>query len=350
MDKGITIPIELITSDLWNNDKPYSEAQAYIQFMVWADSMGGETKFLNGTMVTLKDSEFIMSQRKIAESINWTQSAVNRFLKKLVTMNQCCINNESRMTRISLLVKPLEPETTMTQEVIEDSSLYDSFFGGRTDSTNSSNNYNIINNSTSNNNNTNTNNNILQKDAKKPSTSRVSRSKSVSYTAKPKDLDMVIDYFKEKDIPMSEAKTFYNYYEMTGWFSGKAKIKNWRMAAANWKRRMKDQPKAKEQQEFKVATSGDYLVYCHNVKCRNYATSCFAKNTWDIKKGCTCGHDWHNTRAKSIIKPLSKPKEDIYAKREETRERQERPKESSARSGTSTGDSESLQDILGKLF
>ena len=62
MDKGITIPIELINGDLWNNDKPYSEAQAYIQFMVWADSMGGETKFLNGTMVTLKDNEFIMSQ------------------------------------------------------------------------------------------------------------------------------------------------------------------------------------------------------------------------------------------------------------------------------------------------
>ena len=103
MDR-VTIPGELFDSPLWRNDKPFSEFQAYVQFMIWAKEMGNDKHFINGTLVTLKDNEFIMPQRKIAESINWTQSAVNRFLKKLVTLNQCRINNESKMTRISLAI------------------------------------------------------------------------------------------------------------------------------------------------------------------------------------------------------------------------------------------------------
>ena len=85
LDRGITIPSSFFDGLIWQNDKPFSEGQAYIQFMIWADRMGGDTHFVHGNMVTLKPNEFIMSQRKIADSINWTQSAVSRFIKKLVT-------------------------------------------------------------------------------------------------------------------------------------------------------------------------------------------------------------------------------------------------------------------------
>ena len=46
-------------------------------------------------LVTLKVGEFIKSQREMAESMNWSQSTLNRWLKKLVAMNQIRINSES---------------------------------------------------------------------------------------------------------------------------------------------------------------------------------------------------------------------------------------------------------------
>jgi len=342
--KTLNVPMDLLNGPIWNNDKPYSEAQAYIQFYKWASDMGGDTRFIHGNMVTLKDNEFIMSQRKIAESINWPQSAVSRFLKKLVKLNQVRLKTESRMTRVSLVIVVDEPkpESKLTQTRINDNDLFSSFVGGRTNS-DSSNNYNIINNNNiDNNNNTNTISNILEKPKNNSNTGVSSRVKK--YTAKPKDLKMVQEYFKEKDIPISEAETFWNYYEMTGWFSGKTKIKNWRMAVANWKRRMKDQPKKVAQpDDFKIGPMGDILVYCHNPKCQYFGDTQFANNKWDIKKGCKCGYDYKPIRAKKKVK-------ETHENTKGPKQRQAWSKESTARSGTAKGDSESLQDIFSKMF
>tara|TARA_R100001082_G_scaffold76211_1_gene44286 strand:- start:767 stop:1840 length:1074 start_codon:yes stop_codon:yes gene_type:complete len=350
VDKGVMIPEEFLNGPLWNNDKPYSEAQAYIQFMVWANQMGGVTKFINGNMITLKPGEFIMSQRKIAESLNWTQSTVNRFLKKLVTLNQCCINNESRMTRISLLIKEPEPESIMNQEPKKEDTLFDNFIGGRTNSTNSSNNYNIIYNNTSTNNNTIPNNNILSKDDKKHSTIKVGRGKSVKYVAKPKDLQMVKDYFKEKGLEESEAVRFYSHYESVGWFRGKTKIKKWRMAVSTWQKNMWEKPAEKKKRitsEYKLTPSGQYLVYCTNSKCKEYGSSCFAKNEWDIQKGCYhCSSDVTPKNPKPS-KPINK---ELYEQKKEPQEYQKGPKEPSTGSRTPTGDSEHISDIFSGMF
>jgi len=340
--KSLAIPIELIEGPIWNNGKPYSEAQAYIQFYKWASDMGGDTKFIHGNMITLKDNEFIMPQRKIAESINWPQSAVSRFLKKLVTLNQCRIKTESKMTRVTLniVTDAPNPESMLNQSWINNNSLYDSFQGGRTNS-NNSNNYNIINNNNiDKNTNTSNNSNIITKSKKNSNIGVGSRVKK--YTAKPKDLQMVKDYFLEKDIPIEEAETFWNYYEMTGWFSGKTKIKNWRMAVANWKRRMKDRPNVSSKVEFKKGPFGDILVYCHNPKCQSYGDTQFANNEWDVKKGCKCGHDFKPTRPKK--------NEVAHEKSKESKERQAWSEESTKGSGTAKGDSESLQDIFSSMF
>jgi len=341
--KHLKVPMDLINGPIWNNDKPYSEAQAYIQFYKWAVDMGGDTKFIHGNMVTLKDNEFIMSQRKMAESINWPQSAVSRFLKKLVKLNQVRLKTESRMTRVSLVIVIDEPkaDSNLTQSRINDNDLFNSFVGGRKDS-NSSNNYNIINNNNiDKNTNTSNNSNIYTKPLKNSNTGVSSRVKK--YTAKPKDMEMVKLYFIEKDIPVEEAETFWNYYEMTGWFSGKTKIKNWRMAAANWKRRMKDQPKkVSKAADFKKGPFGDILVYCHNPKCQSYNDTQFANNEWDVKKGCKCGHDFKATRPKKS--------EVANEKTKEPEERQAWSEESTTRGRTSEGGGESLQDIFSSMF
>ena len=93
MGKSIAIPKELIESPIWDNGKPYSEGQAYIQFIIWAESMGDDTHFINGNMVTLKHNEFIMSQRKMAEELGFSLGKLNYCLKALKTKGFVKIKN-----------------------------------------------------------------------------------------------------------------------------------------------------------------------------------------------------------------------------------------------------------------
>ncbi len=58
-----------------------------------------------------------------------------------------------------------------------------------------------------------------------------------SYTDRPKDLAMVIEYFVEKKVPnpKQNAELFYDHYESVGWIRGKTKIKRWRSCLTQWK-------------------------------------------------------------------------------------------------------------------
>jgi hypothetical protein len=58
-----------------------------------------------------------------------------------------------------------------------------------------------------------------------------------SYTDRPKDLAMVIEYFIEKKVPnpKQNAELFYDHYESVGWIRGKTKIKRWRSCLTQWK-------------------------------------------------------------------------------------------------------------------
>lgn len=362
MDR-VTIPGELFDSPLWRNDKPFSEFQAYVQFMIWAKEMGNDKHFINGTLVTLKDNEFIMPQRKIAESINWTQSAVNRFLKKLVTLNQCCINNESKMTRVSLAIVevPQESESILNQKRINDESLFNTSFGGGTNNDISNNYNNINNNNITTNSNTIPNTNIFRKSDKKV----VVKGKAKPFTAKPKDIQMVIDYFTEKyPNDIHRATHFYEYFETVGWVTGKAKlpIKNWKMAVANWMRSQKRFDKENNVggsqgswvDKFRKSPTGEFIVYCQNTKCSRFDDSLFMKNHFEIKQGCKCSHPYHPQR---LNKPKPKPVKENYADANEEElitfeefSKSQRSKKPTKRSGTSEGSSEHISDLLGSLF
>lgn len=369
---SFNIPQDFLDGPIWNNGKPFSESQAYIQFMVWASKMGDDTHFIHGAMITLKANEFIMPQRKIAESINWTQSAVSRYLQKLVKMNQCCINSESKMTRISLTTIEVtrDQDATVNQEANVPTSLADFTFGGVTNSTFNSTNSNNIKDNYSSTDITSTNSNNNNNISAKPSVSHkqiisieldelkadnnigvVHRLKS--YKEKPKDVQMVIDYFKTKGMEEDEAVKFYNYYEMVNWFSGKTKIRAWRMAVNNWQRRSQEQPKSKKEisEMYKVGSTGDYLVFCLNKKCKNYGSTLFAKDTWAIKKGCVCGSTYSATRP-ILPKPKPKPVEKETYEEEliSFSEFSKGKAESSARGGVAEGNSKHISGILDSLF
>ena len=51
----------------------------------------------------------------------------------------------------------------------------------------------------------------------------------------PKNEKIVIEFFKSKKWPTTEAQKFYNYYQSIGWkLGGKTKIVNWQATAKNW--------------------------------------------------------------------------------------------------------------------
>lgn len=364
---NITIPEEFFDGPVWNNDKPYSEAQAYIQFMRWAQQMGDQTHFIGNTMVTLKPNEFVMSQRKIADSLNWTQSAVGRFIKKLVTLNQCRLNNDSKLTRILLVVNTPVPDSKLTQVPTQSTGLYNSTFGGGGTNSDIIDNYNIYNNNNINNNtNTNTNYDIYSKPSKNLDTgnpdmgvSRVSKSVTPKYINKPKDLDMVKDYFaKNHPEYVEQAEPFYEWFESVGWKRGKTPIKKWRMAVGQWvrteKQKQVSRPQAKPIQQvetvYKKSPGGDLMAYCSNQKCSTYGSTLFFKNKWDLQGACQkCGHDLAPNR------PTSVPKKQV---RRETHEEefitlsefQAREKKSPEGSRITEGGSQLLSEVFGSMF
>ena len=335
--------------------------------MSWSKEMGGQTHFIHGNMVTLKENEFIMPQRKIADRLNWTQSAVARFLKKLVALNQCCIKNDSKMTRVSLgiVAVPQNPDSMLTQKRLNPDSLYDSFLGGGTNN-DITNNYNINNNNNiTKDSNTTNNNNIFKKPTKKVDTGDnsntvVVKGKAKPFTAKPRDLKMVKDYFKEKHPDyIEQAEIFYNHYESVNWYKGKSKIKVWRRAVATWVSNVWEKPtnqgvaaKPNWESKFRKSPTGEFIVYCQNQKCSRYDDTLFMKNKFEIQNGCKCSHAYHPQR---LNKPKPKPvvKEEFNEEELITFEefsKSQRPKKSAKGSGTTKGDSKHISDLLGSLF
>jgi hypothetical protein len=58
-------------------------------------------------------------------------------------------------------------------------------------------------------------------------------SKNVKFIAP--QIELVQEYFKEKNKPDIEAQKFFNYFESNGWkIGGRSPMKNWKAAANNW--------------------------------------------------------------------------------------------------------------------
>lgn len=51
----------------------------------------------------------------------------------------------------------------------------------------------------------------------------------------PPDWELVMTFFKDKQIPLVEAEKFFNHFQSNGWLvGGKSKMKDWKAAARNW--------------------------------------------------------------------------------------------------------------------
>ena len=80
---------------------------------------------------------------------------------------------------------------------------------------------------------------------------------------KPKDLDEVLESFKEVGAEESEALAFFDYYEANGWTQGRNKpIKDWKAAARGWIRRS-HQFKKNERQNQRTGPADGSLIAEH---------------------------------------------------------------------------------------
>ena len=80
---------------------------------------------------------------------------------------------------------------------------------------------------------------------------------------RPKDLDEVLESFKEVGAEESEALAFFDYYEANGWTQGRNKpIKDWKAAARGWIRRS-HQFKKNERQNKRTGPADGSLIAEH---------------------------------------------------------------------------------------
>ena len=80
---------------------------------------------------------------------------------------------------------------------------------------------------------------------------------------RPKDLEEVLESFKEVGAEESEALAFFDYYEANGWTQGRNKpIKDWKAAARGWIRRS-HQFKKNERQNKRTGPADGSLIAEH---------------------------------------------------------------------------------------
>jgi len=111
----------------------------------------------------------------------------------------------------------------------------------------------------------------------------IEKNKTQLYRTKPKDLQMVIDYFNKRKIPdaVNNATKFYNHYEAGGWMRGRTKIKNWKMCITAWDFK-KDSTKSDK--NLWRRNANNYLVgYCE--KC---GASGMGNTIYDLRNSASC--------------------------------------------------------------
>lgn len=79
----------------------------------------------------------------------------------------------------------------------------------------------------------------------------------------PPDWELVMSFFKDKQIPLVEAEKFFNHFQSNGWLvGGKSKMRDWKAAARNW---------ILNSNKFQDKTASPQPNHLHTTNFKNYA-------------------------------------------------------------------------------
>jgi len=164
---------------LWNEDREYSKAEAWIDLIRTARyKKGSNTKMVNGTLVEWERGELLASVRFLKHRWNWNSTGkVTRFLDLLEKQNMITRKTEQGVTVVSICkystYNPLEDDDRTATEHEQ-------------------------------------NNDRTATEHGQGQNSKKEKKEKKQYTP---DLDEVISYFTENGYSKQSAKKFYNYYE-----------------------------------------------------------------------------------------------------------------------------------------
>jgi len=177
-------------NELWLSEK-FTKSQAWIDMLLLANHKKNMF-FLRGNEVHVERGQIARSEQSLARRWRWSREKVRRFLSFLKTRQQI----EQQKSNVINIITIKNYDEYQSNETTEKQQK-------------------------------NTNKNVKKK--KKEKKERIL----------PKNLDEVIQVFKEKKIkyPEIQAEIFWNHYELKNWTYGKDKtpIKNWKLCIAQWK-------------------------------------------------------------------------------------------------------------------
>ena len=262
---------------LWEEKRPRTKYEAWTDMLMMANYSEVKKPYKD-SIVLIKRGEFPVSYRKLGERWGWSKNTVVKFIKLLKADTMIDTHTDYGFT----LVKIVNYDKYQSQADTVVGTVSDTPSDTVTDTVGGT---------------------TIIKDNK--------INKINKFRAKPKNLEMVVEYFKEKNIPdpQKNAEKFHSHYESVGWFRGKSKIKNWKMCVSQWdftREEKKVQNIHTVEQVFGKTPMGEFKVYCKNEKCKSYGDTLFAKNKFDIQKGCRCGYEYQPDRPK---KKILNPKE-----------------------------------------
>lgn len=87
---------------VWDDDEPYTKAQAWMYLLICANHT--ETKiYFDGGLLTVERGQYITSIRKLADKFLWSRDKVSKFLKLLESDNMATVKADTKKTLITIV-------------------------------------------------------------------------------------------------------------------------------------------------------------------------------------------------------------------------------------------------------
>lgn len=183
----------------------YTEKRVFSRFEAWNDILltvnySDAQTLIKGKLYNVKRGESILSLDSWAKRWGWEKSSVRRFLKLLENESMVVLVSDNVTTRLTVCKYESYQDERNADETRKKLKR---------------------------------NSNEIQTTPIKEEEEEQEEKRRVFI--KP-TLEQVKDYMKEIEFN-GDAEYFYNYYESNGWVVGRAKMKDWKSAVQNWKRR-----------------------------------------------------------------------------------------------------------------